>query len=344
MNGPIMLSTWSFGQKANHAGWPYLTQGAGSPLDAVEHACRLIESDEGNLSVGKGGLPDRSGQTTLDASIMLSPARCGSVAYVRRFEHPVSIARQVMEKTPHVMLVGDGADRFAKLSGMTPTDLSTEKSRAAWRKWIEQHPDAAADNEKSYLPPANIEEQHPGSSDPLNTAPQIAPPTGSDDPTPKPSLDILRAEDLAHNRTHDTVGVLAMNEAGVLGGACSTSGWAYKVPGRVGDSPIVGHGLYVDPRGGAAVATGNGELVMGICGCFLAVEAMRRGASAAQAAIEVVRRVGESYELEPQHQVAIITLKPDGTWSSASVRGGFHTAVLTDQGRDLLPAAWVMHP
>ncbi len=323
-----MLSTWSFGRKANETGWPHLTDGDRSPLDAVEQACRIIESDERNMSVGKGGFPDRSGQTTLDASIMLSPAKCGSVAYVRRFEHPITIARLVMEKTPHVMLVGDGADRFAKLSGLEPTDLSTERSRAAWRKWIEENPQAALDNEKSYLPPANIEEQHPGG--------------GSDSAAPRP--EVLRDEDLPHNRTHDTVGVLAMNEAGVLAGACSTSGWAFKVPGRVGDSPIIGHGMYVDPRGGAAVATGNGELIMGICGCFLAVESMRRGASAAAAAREVIERVDESYGLQPEHQVALITLKPDGTWSSASLRGGFHTAVRTGGRDELVAAAWVMHP
>ncbi len=130
---PILLSTWTFGQRANAAGWPCLTAAKPSSLDAVEHACRASEADPQVMSVGLGGYPDRSGEVTLDAAIMRSPSQCGSVCCVRRFMHPVSIARLVMEKTPHVLLAGDGADRFAKLQGMTPADLLTNAAATTQR-------------------------------------------------------------------------------------------------------------------------------------------------------------------------------------------------------------------
>ena len=130
---PIILSTWSFGQKATAAGWPYLSGPNGSSLDAVEQACRAVESDLEVTSVGWGGCPDRSGEVSLDASIMQSPSRCGSVCYVRRFEHPVTIARMVMERLHIVLLAGDGADRFAMRQGMTPSNLLTDAAKARWR-------------------------------------------------------------------------------------------------------------------------------------------------------------------------------------------------------------------
>ncbi len=315
MVDPLILSTWRFGETANTAGWPTLADG-GSSLDAVERACRAVEADGQINSVGLGGRADRSGQVTLDASIMLSPAQCGSVCYVRRFEHPVSIARLVMQRSPHVLLAGDGADRFAKMHGMEPRDLTTEASRTAWQQWIAEHPEAKRDNEADYLPPANVEEQD-GAGD---------------------------GENLLHNRAHDTVGVLARDAAGRLAGACSTSGWPWKVPGRVGDSPIIGHGLYVDPDHGAAVATGAGELIMGVCGTFLAVEGMRRGASPQEAAVEVLQRIIDTYELKEEHQVAIVTLDPLGRFGSAALRGGYHTAVRTPSRDELVAPDCVLLP
>ena len=141
MSEPIILSTWSFGRRANAAGWPILASPNGSSLDAVEQACRAVESDLEVNSVGRGGCPDRSGEVSLDASIMQSPARCGSVCYVRRFEHPVSIARMVMERLQLVLLAGDGADRFAMRQGLTPSNLLTDGARAMWQKWAADHPD-----------------------------------------------------------------------------------------------------------------------------------------------------------------------------------------------------------
>ncbi len=316
MPKPIILSTWSFGKHANAAGWPHLTGPALSSLDAVEAGCRVIEADLTNHSVGRGGYPDRSGQVSLDASIMLSPSQCGSVCYVRRFTHAITIARWVMERTPHVMLAGEGADGFAKLHGMEPEDLLTEPARQAWEAWVKEHPQAARDNAESYLAPANIEERlHGGRDEPV-------------DP----------------NADHDTVGVLAQNARGVLAGACSTSGVSFKVPGRVGDSPIIGHGMYVDPDHGAAVATGNGELVMGVCGSFLAVELMRRGASPLDAACEVLQRVIDSYDLAPEHQVAMIALRADGEWANACLRPGYSTAVRTETRDEVVPPDRVMLP
>ena len=308
-----MLSTWTFGQKANAAGWKVLTDATGTSLDAVELGCRAIEADPENMTVGQGGYPDRSGEVTLDASIMVSPARCGSVCYVRRHLYPVSIARRVMEESPHAMLAGEGADRFAAQHGIDSGELTTDRSREAWKTWCRENPEASRDVAR-HLPARNIEEGM------------------SDDPD----------ENLPHNRFHDTVGVLAIDAAGQIAGACSTSGWAFKLPGRVGDSPIIGHGLYVDPRHGAAVATGSGELIMGVCGSFLAVEMLRRGASPLDAACEVLERIAEEYQLEEDHQAAIIVLKPDGTWSSAALREGFRTAVRTTEVDELVEAEHVM--
>lgn len=280
-----------------------------SSLDAVEAGCRVIEADLTNNSVGKGGYPDRSGQVSLDASIMLSPAKCGSVCYVRRFTHAVTIARWVMERTPHVMLAGEGAERLAEIYGMEPDELLTDEARQAWEKWRAENPEAARNCSETYLPPANIEERLHG-----------------------------EAKRVDPNASHDTVGVLAQNARGVLAGACSTSGMAFKAPGRVGDSPIIGHGMYVDPDHGAAVATGTGELVMGVCGSFLAVELMRRGASPLEALTEVLQRIIDSYDLRPEHQVAMIGLRADGSWASACLRPGFNTAVRTpDRDEVVLP-------
>jgi isoaspartyl peptidase/L-asparaginase-like protein (Ntn-hydrolase superfamily) len=311
---PIILATWTFGQIAVRAGWPPLAAGGGS-LDAVEQGCRAVEADPEVMTVGYGGYPDASGEVTVDAAVMRSPAECGSVACVRGFMHPVSIARLVMEKTPHVMLVGDGAERFARSQGLATGGLLTEAAREAWETWRKEHaePDAArialgqrtaAQNASDR--PASVRRAGPG-----------APP-------------------------HDTVGVLALDAHGVLAGACSTSGLAFKLPGRVGDSPIIGHGLYVDPRHGAAVATGVGELVMSVCGTFMAVEEMRRGASPAEAAMAVMGRIAESRPIKEKDQAAVITLSPSGEWSGAALRSDFRVAVRTHQRDELVDCRQIL--
>jgi len=290
----LILSTWTFGQRANRAAWPTLA-GKGASLDAVEIACRDAESDLSNHTVGKGGRPDASGGVTLDASIMRSPARRGAVACVRGFEHPISIARAVMERTPHVLLTGEGAERFATEHGFKPTELLTEESRLEWERWRLAH-------------------SKPGRSSP-----------GSN----------LRRN--VEEESHDTIGVLALDAQGVLAGGCTTSGLAFKQPGRVGDSPIIGHALYVEPTIGAAVATGHGELVMSVCGAFLVVECLRRGASPIDAAMGVLKRIQQTQSLTEQDQVGLIVLGADGSWDAASLREGFKVAV-KDESRDELIA------
>jgi len=222
---PVVLSTWRHGLAANEAAWKILSAG-GRALDAVESGVRVSESDPEVSSVGVGGWPDASGVVTLDACIMNEKGDCGSVAAVKEIENPISLARMVMEKTRHIMLVGEGAQLFAAENGIPKKNLLTPKSKAEYEKWKAAHPDAI----KSRT--INLE-------------------------------------------NHDTIGLLAIDSKGNLSGACTTSGTAWKLPGRVGDSPIIGAGLYVDNEVGAATATGIGEAVIRACGTFLVVELMR---------------------------------------------------------------------
>ncbi len=316
MPEPIILATWTFGKIATAAGWPYLGGPNGSSLDAVEQGCRAVESDLEVTSVGRGGCPDRSGEVSLDASIMQSPSRCGSVCYVRRFEHPVTIARMVMERLRIVLVAGDGADRFAMRQGLPPCNLLTESAQERWRKWAQEHPDLQCRDDAPYVPPSNHEERSAGDCPNFRLSENGTVPLPCDDEFP------CDDENLPHNRHHDTVGVLAIDSSGTLSGACSTSGLPFKAPGRVGDSPIIGHGLYVDPRRGAAVATGKGELIMGVCGSFLAVELLGRGASPADAAREVIQRIADSYELVEEDQAVIVAVHPSGQMERRGAAAG----------------------
>jgi isoaspartyl peptidase/L-asparaginase-like protein (Ntn-hydrolase superfamily) len=319
MSLPMLLSTWSFGRAANAAAWPILARG-GSSLDAVEAAARHAERDPENHTVGFGGFPDASGRVSLDACVMLSPAKRGAVCCVRTHEMAISIARRVMEQTPHVLLAGSGAEEFARGQGFVESELVSEAMRLRHAEWIASRRSAPA--------LANLEDRTMGLREPpivrTNRPAPLAPGT-RDAATGEPA--------------HDTIGVLAIDRGGVLCGGCSTSGLPWKLPGRVGDSPIVGHGLYVDPGHGAAVCTGRGELVMSVCGAFLAVEAMRRGAGCDDAAMEVIRRVAESFELRgDDDQVGVITLRPDGAWGSAAILPGFRVAVRCAERDELLEA------
>lgn len=290
MSIPILLSTWSFGKAANAAAWPGLVSG-GTALDAVELAARHAEQDPENHTVGSGGYPDASGRVSLDASIMLSPARRGGVCYVRTHEMVVSVARRVMERTPHVLLAGEGAEEFAWQQGFEESDLVTDLMRQRHADWKQRR--------GAMGPLANVEERSLGLNEPL----------------------------IDQEQAHDTIGILAIDASGTLAGACSTSGLPWKLPGRVGDSPIVGHGLYVDPKHGAAVCTGRGELVMSVCGAFLAVESLRRGDEPSRAARNVIDRIAEHFALSDDDQVGVIVLRADGSWSSAALRPGFRVAV-----------------
>lgn len=311
---PTILSTWSFGPIANAAALASIASG-GSALDAAVAAAGAVELDPTVNSVGVGGIPDADGQVSLDACVMTGPDRCGSVACIRKFPNPAAIARRVMERTIHVMLVGEGAELFAAREGFAPAPLLSCEAIGEWHKWRNDPKNLDQGRYRGWLPPVNVEE--------AGRAP------GANTPRGEP-------------KSHDTVSVLVRDAAGKLAGVCSTSGMAFKVPGRVGDSPIIGHGLYVDQTAGAAAATGTGELIMGTCGSFLAVELMRSGAEPMAAIETVLRRIEKSYTLRTEHQVALIAMAPDGRWASGALRGGFVHCISDATGTRTEPAMKVL--
>lgn len=278
MNMPIVLSTWDFGLEANKDAWSVLSAGKRA-LDAVEAGVMVAENDLHSLSVGLAGLPDREGHTTLDACIMDENYNCGSVAFLEKIKNPISVARKVMETTPHVMLVGSGAQQFALENGFKLDDYTNPEAQKAYQQWLK---------EKKYQPVINIE-------------------------------------------NHDTIGMIAMDAQGNLSGACTTSGLAYKVRGRVGDSPIIGAGLYVDNEIGAATATGTGEEVIRIAGTHLVVELMRQGRSPYDACKEaVMRMVNIRKEKTKEFQVGFIALNKKGEFGAYCLQPGFNYAVYSN--------------
>lgn len=298
VNKPIVVSTWDFGVAANQAAWQVLKAG-GRALDAVEAGVRVPESDLANMTVGKGGYPDRDGHVTLDACIMDEFGNCGSVAALEHIAHPISVARMVMEKTPHVMLVGAGALQFARENGFESENLLTPEAEEAWKRWLE---------EKKYEPIINIENK---------------------------SFNVERLPGNQYN--HDTIGMLALDTTGNLSGACTTSGMAFKMHGRVGDSPIIGAGLYVDNEIGGATATGVGEEVIRTVGSFLVVELMRQGLSPQAACREAVERIiKKKPDTARQIQVGFLALNKHGEYGAFSLQKGFSYAVCDEQRQDLL--------
>jgi N4-(beta-N-acetylglucosaminyl)-L-asparaginase len=288
---PVIISTWDFGKKANNVSWTTLQQG-GSALDAVEKGINLIEEDPDNLTVGIGGLPDREGHVTLDACIMDQDSRCGSVMGVEHIVNVISLARRVMEKTPHVILVGDGALQFALDQGFKKTNLLTPKSEALWKEWLKT---------SNYQPRMNIENDL-YKKDPM--------PGGKDN--------------------HDTIGLIAMDAKGNISGGCSTSGMAYKMRGRVGDSPVIGAGLFVDNEIGAATSTGVGEEVIRCVGSHLVVELMRHGYTPENACKEAVMRiVKKSPAKSKEIQVGFLAINKKGEYGAYALQKGFSFAVKT---------------
>lgn len=290
---PIVISTWDTGIAANAAAWQVLRNG-GRALDAVEKGVMVTEASQ-NCCVGLGANPDRDGYVTLDSCIMDEHANCGSVAFLERIKHPVSVARRVMEKTPHVMLVGSGAQQFAVAEGfpLEPQVLSPEADKA-YKNWLLK---------SEYKPVINIE----------NSKNQTAyAPT--------------RFENGEWN--HDTIGMVAMDARGNLSGSCTTSGMGFKMRGRLGDSPIIGAGLFVDNEVGAATATGQGEDVIRICGSHLVVELMRQGLSpenACKKAVERIIRIKGSKAKDIQ--VGFIAINKQGEYGGYCIQKGFNFAV-----------------
>ena len=293
---PRVVSTWDFGVAANRGAWKVLSAG-GSALDAVEAGVRIPEADLRNHSVGRAGYPDRDGHVSLDASIMDQAGNCGAVAAIEHIAHPISVARAVMEKTPHVLLVGEGALQFAMEQGFPREELLTPESEKAWKEWLKT---------AKYSPSINSEVKDfrnlPGGP-----------------------------------RNHDTIGMLALDAHGNLSGACTTSGMAWKLRGRVGDSPIIGAGLYVDGEVGAATSTGVGEEVIRNCGSFLVVELMRQGRSPQDACREAVERIIRKKPATAKEiQVGFLAMNRAGEVGAWALQKGFSYAVCDAAKQDAL--------
>jgi isoaspartyl peptidase/L-asparaginase-like protein (Ntn-hydrolase superfamily) len=295
----VVIATWPFGQTAVKLAAELLEKGQPA-LDAALAGAQAVEDDPKVHSVGFAGLPNSIGNVQLDACVMDGRTlSCGAVAGVENIRHPAALARRVMEKTPHVLLVGQGAQQFALQQGFPLAHMSTPESLAAWEKARPRQPRQA-------------EPQKP----------------------PQPASD--------EEFTHDTVTVLALDNKGDLGGVCTTSGLAHKLPGRVGDSPLIGHGLYVDNTAGAAGGTGTGEEIIRIGGSLLIVEAMRAGKSAQEACELAVRKhnaVAVRRGVHPE-QVAFLALDPKGNIGAACTtrRPGFEYAVARAGKVELLKA------
>ncbi len=266
---PLAITTWRY-PNATKKAWEILEAG-GSSLDAVEQGCMVEEADVKNTSVGKGGNPDRDGNVTLDASIMNKDGNYGAVVYLQNITHAISVARKVMEDTPHVLMAGKGAEQFALSKGFKSEQLLTDSTKKAWEKWKKT---------SKYKPIINIE-------------------------------------------NHDTIGMLAIDKNGDISGACSTSGLAYKMAGRVGDSPIIGSGLFIDNSIGGATATGMGEEVLKTVGSFLIVELMRQGKSPQEACKEAIERIVNSNPNYKHFQVGYIAVNKQGEVGSYSIHEHF---------------------
>ncbi len=286
---PVVISTWQHGMAANEAAMKVLKDG-GKAIDAVEEGVRVPEADPDVMTVGYGGFPDRDGHVTLDACIMNESGDAGSVTFLQHIKHPVSVARLVMEKTPHVMLSGEGALRFALDNGFEKEHLLTEKAAQAWRAWKKR---------SDYQPEINIE-------------------------------------------NHDTISMLAIDKNGDLSGACTTSGAAYKMHGRVGDSPIIGAGLFCDNEVGGAAATGQGELVMKTVGSFLVVELMRNGMSPQKACEEAVLRIVKKIPGYEQFQIGYIAINKSGETGAYCLHKGFNYALYKKGENRLLDADYYL--
>lgn len=290
----LIVSTWDFGAAANAAAYAEWKK-TGSLVDALEAGARVPEADPENHSVGYSGYPDRDGHVTLDAIIMDDRGNVGAVAALEDFMHPISVARRVMEKTPHTFLVGEGARQFAIEQGFEKTKLLTPESEKAWREWLKT---------AKYQPVANSENVRGSALD------------------------------------HDTIGMVACAPDGRLAGACTTSGMAFKLRGRVGDSPQAGSGLFVEAGVGGATATGVGEEVTRIAGSARVVSSMRAGMSPQAACREAVLHIAKLRgDAVRDAQVGFLAINSRGEVGAFALQPGFTFAVTDLQGRTQIRAA-----
>ena len=306
---PIVISTWDAGLAANKAAWEILAKN-GRALDAVEAGVMVTEASQ-NCCVGLGANPDRDGFVTLDACIMDEFSNCGSVAFLERIKHPVSVARRVMEKTPHVMLVGSGAQQFAIAEGFPLEDQKlSPDAQKSYENWLKK---------SEYKPPAiNIESKQGN----VAFAPN-------------------KLENGEWN--HDTIGMVAMDSFGNLSGSCTTSGAGFKMRGRLGDSPIIGAGLFVDNEVGACTATGQGEDVIRVAGSHTVVELMRHGLSPEAACKKTIERIVKIKGAKVKDiQVAFLAINKKGQVGTYAIHMGFSYAIKTNSIEKLVPSKSLM--
>ena len=289
-DSPLVISTWIHGMEANAGAWSVLENG-GAALDAVQKGVAVTESDMNNRSVGLAGRPDRDGHVTLDACIMDHDSRCGSVAFLEDIQHPIDVARAIMDKTPHVMLVGEGAQKWALENGFSKVDFEVPipEVQKDYENWLIK---------SEYKTGVNVE-------------------------------------------NHDTIGMLALDASGRMAGACTTSGMAYKIRGRVGDSPIIGAGLFIDGDVGGATATGVGEAMIRTAGASAVVEAMRRGASPEEACYDIVQRILKKHPGVEGMQVGFLAMNVQGEHGGYSVYNGFNYALRTQDRNEMVDAKYM---
>ena len=289
-DSPLVISTWIHGMEANEGAWSVLENG-GAALDAVQKGVAVTESDMNNRSVGLAGRPDRDGHVTLDACIMDHDSRCGSVAFLEDIQHPIDVARAIMDKTPHVMLVGEGAQKWALENGFSKVDFEVPipEVQKDYENWLIK---------SEYKTGVNVE-------------------------------------------NHDTIGMLALDASGRMAGACTTSGMAYKIRGRVGDSPIIGAGLFIDGDVGGATATGVGEAMIRTAGASAVVESMRRGASPEEACYDIVQRILKKHPGVEGMQVGFLAMNMQGEYGGYSVYDGFNYALRSNDRNDMVDAKYM---
>jgi len=289
-DSPLVISTWIHGMEANAGAWSVLENG-GAALDAVQKGVAVAESDMNNRSVGLAGRPDRDGHVTLDACIMDHDSRCGSVAFLEDIQHPIDVARAIMDKTPHVMLVGEGAQKWALENGFSKVDFEVPipEVQKDYENWLIK---------SEYKTGVNVE-------------------------------------------NHDTIGMLALDASGRMAGACTTSGMAYKIRGRVGDSPIIGAGLFIDGDVGGATATGVGEAMIRTAGASAVVESMRRGASPEEACYDIVQRILKKHPGVEGMQVGFLAMNMQGEYGGYSVYNGFNYALRSKDRNEMVDAKYM---
>jgi len=289
-DSPLVISTWIHGMEANAGAWSVLENG-GAALDAVQKGVAVTESDMNNRSVGLAGRPDRDGHVTLDACIMDHDSRCGSVAFLEDIQHPIDVARAIMDETPHVMLVGEGAQKWALENGFSKVDFEVPipEVQKDYENWLIK---------SEYKTGVNVE-------------------------------------------NHDTIGMLALDASGRMAGACTTSGMAYKIRGRVGDSPIIGAGLFIDGEVGGATATGVGEAMIRTAGASAVVESMRRGASPEEACYDIVQRILKKHPGVEGMQVGFLAMNMQGEYGGYSVYNGFNYAMRSKDRNEMVDAKYM---